>query len=106
RPVPRPAKLVILRKGEANTWSREEIEDPDSNVFHKAMAWRGGVLTIGAARAPEPATLKYWSRGAAGWEATTVWSVAWEGAKFNRLRDLEIGDVDGDGQDELVIATH
>ena len=27
------------------------------------------------------------------------------GGKFNRLRDIEVGDVDGDGKDELVLAT-
>ena len=34
-----------------------------------------------------------------------LWSQSW-GGKFDRLRDIEIGDVDGDGKDEYVIATH
>ena len=28
------------------------------------------------------------------------------GGKEQRFRDVEIGDVDGDGQDELVVVTH
>lgn len=100
KPVPGPGKLTILRHYE-DTWFPEVIEDSQSNVFHKAMAWRDGVLTIGAMGA----ILKYWTRGADGWEATTLWEKSW-GGEFDRLRDLEIGDVDGDGQDELVIATH
>ena len=104
--TPLPAKLIFLRK-DGDTWWREEIQDPESNVFHKAIAWRDGVLTIGAEVAPKPATLKHWTRGDDGsWTAETLWSVAWEGTRFNRLRDLEIGDVDGDGKDDLVIATH
>ena len=34
-----------------------------------------------------------------------IWQNKWSG-KNQRLRDFEIGDVDGDGQDELVVATH
>ncbi len=103
---PLPAKLSIMRRDEAGKFHREDIEDPEANVFHKAMAFDGGILTIGAEKAPKPATLKLWKKGADGWTAETLWSRAWEGAKFNRFRDIEIGDVTGDGQDNLVIATH
>ncbi|MBN2800799.1 MAG: VCBS repeat-containing protein [Deltaproteobacteria bacterium] len=98
--VPGPAKLVIWREG-AEGWSQELLEDPESNVFHKAMAWRDGFLTIGAMGAK----LKYWTRDGASWRSQTLWERSW-GGPFDRLRDLEIGDVDGDGQDELVLATH
>ena len=101
-PNPGPARLDIWREGETG-WEKTRLEDPDSNVFHKAIQYGDGVLTIGA----EGPYLKYWKHGADGWSSEVVWFKAegW-GGKFNRLRDLEIGDVDGDGVDELVIATH
>lgn len=105
KPKPMPARLSLLHFVDGG-FVREDVEDPDANVFHKAMRFEGGILTIGAEAAPKPATLKLWKKGASGWSADTLWSRAWEGARFNRLRDLEIGDVDGDGADELVIATH
>lgn len=105
RPVPQPARLSLLRWTDG-AFEREDVDDPDSNVFHKAIPYGDGILTIGAQAAPEPATLKLWRPTKQGWEAETWWSRAWEGARFNRLRDLEIGDVTGDGHDNLVIATH
>ena len=39
------------------------------------------------------------------WSAENLWTQSW-GGKLNRLRDIEVGDVDGDGKDEWVIATH
>jgi len=105
KPKPQPAKLSLLHLVDG-AFVREDIEDPDANVFHKAMAFDGGILTIGAEAAPKPATLKLWRKADGAWSAQTLWSRAWDGARFNRLRDIEIGDVDGDGQDELVIATH
>ncbi len=100
RPVPQPAKLVIWRT-DGDRWEGEEVLDPDSNVFHKAMPWRDGFLTIGAMGAK----LKYWTGGQGQWQSTTLWEQSW-GGKFDRLRDVEIGDVDNDGVDEIVLATH
>ncbi len=100
RPTPQPAKLTIFRQfGE--TFGTEELLDPESNVFHKAIAWNDGILTIGATGAK----LKHWTRVDGTWTAETLWAPSW-GGQFDRLRDLEIGDVDGDGEDELIIATH
>ena len=102
-PNPGPARLDVWRSG-AEGWERTRMEDADSNVFHKAIAYQGGILTIGA----DGPYLKHWTIGDdGGWKAEVVWHHAegW-GGKYNRLRDLEIGDVDGDGADELVIATH
>ena len=99
---PGPARLEIWRRGDDGKWSRTRLEDGDSNVFHKALPYDGGILTIGA----EGANLKLWRAGADGkWSADTLWTRKWSG-RFNRLRDVEIGDVDQDGKDELVIATH
>ncbi len=100
KPVPSPARLEIWRDVNGK-WERTRVEDPDSNVFHKAMPYDNGILTIGA----EKALLKKWTFEGEAWKQEILWEQSW-GGKFNRLRDLEIGDVDGDGKDELVIATH
>jgi hypothetical protein len=101
KPKPGPAKLVLLSP-KNGSWHAETIEDPMSNVFHKAMAWREGILTIGGTGA----LLRHWRRDAQGaWVPKTLWEKSW-GGRFDRLRDIEIGNVDGKGGDELVIATH
>lgn len=99
-PRPGPARLDIWRNQDG-VFKRVRLEDPDSNVFHKAIAWEGGILTIGA----EKALLKKWTFEGGKWQSETLWERDW-GGRFQRLRDIEIGDVDGDGKDELVIATH
>ena len=97
---PGPALLTIWRQT-AEGWKATRLEDPESNVFHKAIPYQGGILTIGA----EDAWLKKWTFANGAWTQDKLWTQSW-GGKFDRLRDLEVGDVDGDGQDELVIATH
>jgi len=107
-PVPQPARVVVLRY-DGREWRREVIEDPDSNVFHKAMPFidplhpkRGrGVLTIGA----QGAYLKLWYPIRNDWEPFTIWHTEF-GGRWNRLRDIEIGDVTGDGKVDMAIATH
>ncbi len=98
--VPGAAKLQIVRETDAG-WASVVLEDPDSNVFHKAVAYDGGILTIGGTQA----MLKYWSFADGKWNQTTHWNPTF-GGRFDRLRDMESGDVDGDGKPELVIATH
>ncbi len=100
KPMPQPAKMLIWRSGESG-WTSEEVLDEGSNVFHKAVVWRQGVLTIGAMGA----ALKHWKKEGDVWTSTTLFEKSW-GGKFDRLRDLEIGDVNGDGKDDLVLATH
>ena len=97
---PGPARMDIWRQS-ADGWSRTRVEDADSNVFHKAIPWENGILTIGA----EKAVLKFWNHSDGKWTATPLWTRSW-GGKFDRLRDIEVGDVDGDGQDEWIVATH
>jgi len=105
---PGPARLVLLREYDGQ-WRRQIVEDPDSNVFHKTMiltlpgdaSGAPGLLTIGAMKA----ALKYWKRTGDEWSASTLWQASF-GGKFDRLRDVEIGDVTGDGQPDLVLATH
>lgn len=108
RTVPGAARLVILRRT-GEQWKRELLEDPDSNVFHKAVsaaelskgAAESGILTIGA----NSAAIKLWQPGADGWSAKTLWKTSF-GGKHDRLRDFEIGDVTADGTLDIVIATH
>jgi hypothetical protein len=98
--VPGYAKLLIVRKTE-HGWTVTKLEDPDSNAFHKAMPWENGFLTIGATQA----MLKTWQFVNGAWAQQTRWNPKF-GGKFDRLRDIEQGDVDGDRKDDLVIATH
>lgn len=97
-----PAKLVMFRYSDG-TFFRDELLDEDSNVFHKVMPWRGGLITIGAMKAK----IKHWTREGAGqdWEASVIWERSW-GGRFDRMRDLELGDVTGDGAENFVVATH
>jgi len=60
-----------------------------------------GVMTIGGMKA----LLRTWVFADGAWKSTTHWNPTF-GGKFDRLRDIERGDVDGDGKDDLVIATH
>ncbi|UCE86734.1 MAG: VCBS repeat-containing protein [Deltaproteobacteria bacterium] len=101
-PVPQPARLDILtRRG--GRWEHRSIEDPDSNVFHKAMVYEPpqggpGILTLGGTGA----YLKLWRVGA---EPETLWTKDF-GGKFSRMRDAEIADLFGDGTPSIAVATH
>ena len=107
RTVPGAAKLTILRQTPQG-FKPVILEDPESNVFHKAIAYDLDptspgleILTIGAQRA----LFKSWAYTDGKWTAKTLFEGKF-GGKWDRLRDIEIGDVDGDGKDEAVIATH
>src|SRR5262249_12909665 len=100
QPIPGAAKLLIVRLTEAG-WKIRTLEDPASNAFHKALPWENGFLTIGATQA----LLKSWRFADGKWSDETHWNPKF-GGKFDRLRDIERGDVDGDGKEDLVIATH
>ena len=102
KPAPQPARLGVLTR-EQGDWRYRSIEDPDSNVFHKAMEFFGpggnaGVLTLGGTRA----VVKLWQPGGSS-------QVLWEedfGGKFSRMRDGEVGDIFGDGEASIAVATH
>ena len=100
QPIPGAAKLLIVRKTESG-WKTATLEDPDSNAFHKALPYDAGILTIGATQA----MLKLWRFTAGAWQQETHWNPKF-GGKFDRLRDIERGNVDGKHESDLVIATH
>jgi hypothetical protein len=105
KPVPRSELMVLTRSG--GEWRARSYGDPDSNVFHKAFAWTPpgqapAVVTLGGSAA----AVKLWRKGPSGLAPVeTLWQADF-GGKFSRMRDGEVGDVDGDGQSELAIATH
>src|SRR5262245_65036851 len=89
--VPGPAKLVIVRRTESG-WKPVVLEDPDSNVFHKALPWDGGVLTIGGTQA----LLRTWRFADGQWIADTQWKPKF-GGKLDRLGAVEGAEVEGEG---------
>jgi hypothetical protein len=105
KPIPRSELMLLTRQG--GEWRARSYTDPDSNVFHKAFAWtppgaEPALVTLGGSAA----AVKLWRKGAQGLAPVeTLWQVDF-GGKFSRMRDAEIGDVDGDGTSEIVVATH
>lgn len=116
-PKPGPARLEILTRQDG-AWKVQTLDDPDSNVFHKAMVYTApdgpGILTLGGTKA----AVKLWRKSSAGSEApgpqgsesafvpvATLWTKDF-GGKFSRMRDAEIADVNNDGKQGLAVATH
>lgn len=102
RPVPQPAQLGILTSDGA-TWTYRTIDDPDSNVFHKAMVYTSAtgdssILTAGGTKA----MLKLWPTSG---EPQLLWEKDF-GGKFSRMRDVEVGDIDGNGTPVIAVVTH
>ncbi|QDU83524.1 FG-GAP repeat protein [Planctomycetes bacterium Pla163] len=129
-PIDTPLKLVAERDGwsvepwegitlEDVTWQTKkdfktgedgpnlkDYELRSGNAMHKAMWFEPafgepGILTI-SGNAP---MLKIWRKDGTSWKSEVLWTEV-VGDDEQRLRDIEVGDVDGDGQDELVIVTH
>jgi hypothetical protein len=102
-PEPLPAGLEFLVAQGDGTWKLTTASDPDSNVFHKAMAYDGKLLTAGGTAA----ALKLWARDAGGKlsEEETLWKKDF-GGKFSRMRDAEVADLFADGRQSIAVATH
>jgi len=104
KPVPGPARLEFLafRGGK---WQLSALEDPESNVFHKALAYgaEGGprLLTLGGTAA----IVKLWEKTEKGLVGTPIWLKDF-GGKFSRMRDAEVADLYGDGRATIAVATH
>ena len=103
--VPGPARLEFLYR-EGGAWKTAALEDPESNVFHKALVYAGAegprILTLGGTGA----AVKAWAPAPGGsLAATTLWSANF-GGKFSRMRDAEVADLYGDGGAAIAVATH
>jgi hypothetical protein len=101
-PVPQPAQLGILTN-DGSSWNYRFIEDPDSNVFHKAMVFDPAtgdraILTAGGSKA----MVKLWN---ADGSSSTLWERDF-GGRFSRMRDLEVADINDDGFSDIAVATH
>jgi hypothetical protein len=104
-PVPLPAELeFISRKG--GEWVTTRMTDEDSNVFHKAMVYTTAageeVLLTGGGSG---ALLKTWSKQDGELVSKTLWEKDF-GGRFSRMREMEVGDIDGDGKNVIAVATH
>jgi hypothetical protein len=102
--APRSELLMLARRG--GQWQVSRHEDPESNVFNKAMPYDPplgvpGILTIGGMEAK----VKLWRVGDTGFEADTLWAERW-GEKNSRMRDVEQGNLYGVGMPDLAVATH
>ncbi len=102
--IPGAARLEFLYR-EGGVWRTAALEDPESNVFHKAMAYGAGdaarLLSLGGTAA----ALKLWARQGDALQATTLWSKDF-GGKWSRMRDAEVADLYGDGAASIAVATH
>ena len=104
-PVPLPAELEFITR-QGGEWVKTTLTDSDSNVFHKAMVYttpngEQGLLTAAGSKG----MLKLWTRQDGELVAETLWEKDF-GGRFSRMRDLEVGDIDGDGSNAIAVATH
>ena len=104
-PKPGSARLEWVTRKDGR-WETGALEDPESNVFHKALVYTPpgaapGILTLGG----NAAAVKLWRLGEGGLVAQPVWRAEF-GGKQNRMRDAEVGDVLGDGRPAIAVATH
>jgi len=105
KPLPKSELVTLVRRG--GVWEAKSYQDPESNVFHKAMVYappgRGpAILTLGGT----VATVKLWAPGGAGLVPSEALWTADFGGRFSRMRDAEQGDLFGEGSQSLAVATH
>jgi hypothetical protein len=105
---PLPARMEFLVR-EGGEWKVFDVSDEASDVFHKVMHYAHGgesaILTVAGAPIGRPALVKLWKPGADGLESTTLWEQDF-GGKRNRMRDVEVADLFGDGRASMAVATH
>jgi hypothetical protein len=104
KPKPGAARLEFLVRS-GGEWRMTSWEDPESNVFHKAMLYEGAagpsILTMGGTAA----IVKSWTRNGAELAGTVLWQEDF-GGKWSRMRDAEVADLYGDGGASIAVATH
>jgi len=104
-PKPLPATMTFLARKNGE-WVVSQVEDADSDVFHKVLHYvtPGGedlLLSGGGSKAK----LKLWRKTDQGYQDETLWEEDF-GGKFSRMRDIEVGDLYGDGRQVIAVATH
>ena len=104
-PQPGAAKLTMLTFN-GKSFDTTVLEDEESRVFHKALCINKPdqprkILTLAATGAH----LKTWTSTDGQWTGQSHWKPEF-GGKWDRLRDVERGDINHDGKEELVLATH
>jgi len=101
---PGAARLEFLYRSKG-AWRTSALEDPESNVFHKAMLYEGSegprLLTLGGTAA----IVKTWTKEDSALEGTSIWQKDF-GGKWSRMRDAEVADLYGDGTEAIAVATH
>lgn len=102
---PGPARLEWVER-EDGRWKTGAVEDPESNVFHKALVFAPpgqppAILTLGG----NAAALQLWRLRDGALVAQPIWKAEF-GGKQNRMRDAEVGDILGDGTPAIAVATH
>jgi len=106
--TPLPARMEFMVR-EGGEWKMFAASDEAGDVFHKVMHYEHAgepkILTVAGAPVGAPALVKLWKTGSEGLESLTVWEQEF-GGKRNRMRDVEVADLYGDGGDTLAVATH
>jgi hypothetical protein len=110
KPIPLPAQAEFLFRKDGQ-WQTIGLEDPDGIVFHKLMLYDAGdgprLLTAAGAAKESTAFLKIWENTASGLEQKVVWQKNFGGESgHSRMREMEIGDIYGDGKASIAVATH
>ncbi len=104
KPVPGAARLEFLRYRDGR-WQMSVLEDPESNVFHKALVYETAQGPRLLSLAGSAAIVKLWEKTPQGLVAKSLWQKDF-GGKFSRMRDAEVGDIEGDGRATIAVATH
>ncbi|MCP4037959.1 MAG: VCBS repeat-containing protein [bacterium] len=100
-----PARMEFLAFRDGK-WQVSTVEDEGSDVFHKAMHYQTAdgqdrILSV----AGSAAQVKLWAMNDGKLSAQTLWEKDF-GGKFSRMRDVEVGDLFGDGRASMAVATH
>jgi hypothetical protein len=108
KPIPGPARLEFLFE-QGGSWQDRALEDEDGRVFHKAMVIDAGgkpeILTLAGGAEKAPGFLKLWTRQGDGLTAEVLWKANF-GGRWSRMRDAEVADLFGSGEQDIAVATH